>query len=199
MLTFGVLTGLFAAGYGVMFTLLDDFRDTYGISDSALGAVVAVGFFASFASQLFFAPLADRGHARRLVYVGMALNVIGLVTMAYGTQFLVLAAARIVMGMGAGMAIPAIRRIVILADPQHLGTNIGRLLAADVAGFGLGPAVSAVLVGPLGIPAPFLTIAIASVACLPIVARVRVDESAATDSTRTCTTRWPGPGVMRSR
>ena len=35
ILSFGVLAGLFAAGYGVMFTLLDDFRDRYGISDAA--------------------------------------------------------------------------------------------------------------------------------------------------------------------
>ena len=182
VLTFGVLTGLFAAGYGVMFTLLDDFRDTYGISDGALGAVVAVGFFASFAAQVFFAPLADRGHARRLVYVGMALNVIGLVTMAFGTRFVVLAAARVIMGMGAGMAIPAIRRIVILADRQHLGSNIGRLLAADVAGFAMGPAVSAVLVGPLGIPGPFLTIAVATVLCIPVILRVDVDESTDVDA-----------------
>lgn len=81
ILAFGVLTGLFAAGYGVMFSLLDDFRDTYGISDGALGAVVAIGFFASFAAQVLFAPLADRGHARRLVYLGMACNVIGLLAM----------------------------------------------------------------------------------------------------------------------
>ena len=63
ILTFSLLTALFAAGYGVMFTMLDDFRDEYGISEGALGMVVAVGFFASFASQVFFAPLADRGHA----------------------------------------------------------------------------------------------------------------------------------------
>ena len=55
------------------------------------------------------------------------------------------------MGLGAGMAMPAIRRIVILADPEHLGHNVGLLLAADVAGFAVGPAISAVLVGPFGI------------------------------------------------
>ena len=73
ILSFGVLAGLFAAGYGVMFTLLDDFRDRYGISEATLGAIVAIGFFASFAAQVLFAPLADRGHARRLVYAGMLL------------------------------------------------------------------------------------------------------------------------------
>ncbi|MCU1394923.1 MAG: putative major facilitator superfamily transporter [Ilumatobacteraceae bacterium] len=179
--TFGLLNGLFAAGYGVMFTLLDDFRDRYGISESSLGAVVAIGFFASFAAQVFFAPLADRGHARRLVNVGMSFNLVGLLTMAFGKTILLLLLGRLLMGIGTGMGVPAIRRIVILADPDNLGSNIGRLLAADVAGFAAGPAISAVLVGPLGIAAPFLFIAVVTVACYPVVARAHVDETSTAD------------------
>jgi MFS transporter, DHA1 family, tetracycline resistance protein len=182
VLSFGLLTALFAAGYGVMFTVLDDFRDEYGISPTALGLVVAMGFFSSFLAQVFIAPFADRGYARRLVYVGMAFNVVGMVAMAFSTSEIPLFAARLVMGLGAGMAIPAVRRIVILAEPERLGSNLGTLLAADVAGFALGPAISAVLVGPFGIAAPFLVISVLQLACLPVVARVRVDESA--DGTR---------------
>ena len=181
VLTFGLLTALFAAGYGVMFTVLDNFRDTYHIAESSLGLVVAVGFFASFAAQVFFAPLADRGHARQLVFIGMILNIAGLVAMAAGKTVVILMLARIIMGLGAGCAQPALRRIIILADPDNLGSNIGRLLAADVAGFAIGPAISAILVGPLGIPAPFLFIAAATVACIPIIVRVKVDESDVVD------------------
>ena len=36
---FSLLTALLASGYGVMFTMLDNFRDSYGISAAALGAV----------------------------------------------------------------------------------------------------------------------------------------------------------------
>ncbi|MEO6123256.1 MAG: MFS transporter [Ilumatobacteraceae bacterium] len=183
VLTFGLLTGLFGAGYGVMFTLLDDFRDKFGISEKALGLIVAVGFFSAFLAQVFVAPLADRGHARTLVYIGMVFNLVGLVAMAFGDNVATLAGGRIVMGLGAGIAVPAIRRIVILADPEHLGNNIGKLLAADVAGFAAGPAISAVLVGPFGIPAPFLLIAVVSLACLPVISRVRVDETAVEDQT----------------
>lgn len=179
ILLFGVLTGLFAAGYGVMFTVLDDLRDAYGISNSALGMVVAVGFFSAFIAQVLFAPLADRGRARRMVFIGIALNVIGLVMMAAGHTVAVLLVARVVMGLGAGISLPAIRRIVILADPDHLGTNVGRLLAADVAGFAFGPAISAVLVGPFGIAAPFLVIAVATAAFVPFVWSVHIHETPA--------------------
>ena len=174
---FSLLTALLASGYGVMFTMLDNFRDSYGISAAALGAVVAVGFFSSFLAQVLLAPLADRGHARRLVLIGIAANLAGLVTMSFGKSTLVLVLARVTMGIGAGMAQPAIRRIVILADPEHLGTNVGRLLAADVAGFAAGPVVAAVLVGPFGIPAPFLVIAVATLVCLPLVVSTHVEEA----------------------
>ena len=165
------------AGYGVLFTMLDDYRDEYGISGTMLGAIIGIGFFAGFFSQILIAPRADRGHARQLVLLGVGLNVVGLVMMAMSTAALPLLIGRLVMGIGIGMASPAIRRIVILAEPERLGQNLGRLLAADVGGFAIGPAVSAVLVGPFGIPAPFLVIAVATAIALPFVARVHVHET----------------------
>ena len=42
----------------------------------------------------------------------------------------------------------------------------------------MGPAISAVLVGPLGIPAPFLVVSAVALVLLPFVARVPVDETA---------------------
>jgi MFS transporter, DHA1 family, tetracycline resistance protein len=172
------LVGAFlAAGYGVLFTLLDDMRDEYGIGESALGGVIGIGFIAGFVAQVAIAPLADRGHARALVIVGTFLNVAGLLAMAAATSVGPLLAGRFVTGVAAGMAVPAIRRIVIVADPDNLGHNLGRLLAADVAGFAAGPALSAVLVGPFGIPAPFLVIAAATLVLAPFVMRTAVHES----------------------
>ena len=171
------MTALLASGYGVMFTVLDDFRDEYGIAEYWLGAVVGVGFLSSFVAQITLAPLADRGHARMLVLGGLVLNVFGLVGMAFGESVGVLLAARFVMGIGIGMATPAVRRIVINGDPINLGSNLGLLLAADVAGFAAGPAVSALLVPSFGIAAPFLVVAALTVLALPVVLRTHVKES----------------------
>jgi MFS family permease len=177
VLTFGLLMAMLGAGYGVLFTMLDDYRDQYGISESQLGAVIGLGFLSGFLSQILIAPLADRGYARRVVLAGMAINVCGLLVMAFSKSFVPLLAGRLVMGIGVGMAFPAIRRIVIVAEPDRLGHNIGRLLAFDVGGFAAGPAVSAALVGPFGIPAPFLVIAATTASALPYVARVEVKEA----------------------
>ncbi|MGA7756764.1 MAG: MFS transporter [Ilumatobacteraceae bacterium] len=177
---FGGLMASLAAGYGVLFTIVDDYRDEYGISETAIGVVIGIGFVAAFLSQVLIAPFADRGHARTVVLFGVGINVVGLLLMGFSTTLTPILIGRFISGIGIGAAVPAARRIVILADPNHLGQNLGRLLAADVFGFALGPAVSAVLVGPFGIPAPFIVVAAATVIMLPFVARVAVDESTGT-------------------
>lgn len=177
MLAFGGLSALLAAGYGVLFTIVDDYRDEYGISETAIGIVIGAGFISAFASQVAIAPLADRGHARAIVFIGVAVNAAGLLLMGFGTTLPIILTGRIISGIGIGAATPAIKRIVILADPEHLGQNLGRLLAADVFGFAMGPAISAVLVGPFGIPAPFVVVSAASMALLPVVATVPVEET----------------------
>ncbi len=181
VLTLGLLTAVLASGYGVMFTVLDDFRDDYGINESMLGVIVGIGFFSSFLAQILIAPVADRGHARKLLVAAMLVTVVGLLGMAWATTLVPLLTARFVMGLGIGAAVPAVRRIVIVGDPDNLGTNLGLLLSADVTGFAAGPAVSAVLVPAFGLAAPFLAIAGATVACLPVVLAMRVDEAAVPD------------------
>ena len=180
---FFLLTASLTAGHGVILTVLDDYRDTYGISEGGLGVVIGIGFFTSFLAAVTIGPLADRGFARRLVMIGLMLDVVGLVLTAMSTSFVTLSLSRFMTGVGAGMAIPAIRRIVVLSEPTRLGHNMGRLLAFDVAGLALGPAVSAALAEPLGVGAPFLVVAGCSLALVPWLLRVPVTEQVERTST----------------
>lgn len=177
ILTLQVATAVLSASYGVMFTMLDDYRNEYGIPESGLGLVVAMGFFASFASQVGIAPMADRGRAKRLLVIGFSATVAGCLGMALGTSLAMLLASRVTMGIGTGMALPALRRIVIVADPEHLGTNMGRLLSVDVAGFAVGPVISALTVDSLGIEAPFVLIAVAIIAVSLVLSRSAIPET----------------------
>ncbi len=177
LVAFGGLAASLIAGYGVLFTIVDEYRTEYGISESQVGMIISLGFLSGFLAQVLIAPVADRGHARRLVVIGVFLNAVGLVMMALGTSLAPILLGRFVSGLGVGAATPAIRRIVILADPGNLGTNLGRLLSADVFGFAMGPVVSAVLVGPFGIPAPFFVITAVTLVLTPFVARVPVVET----------------------
>lgn len=181
---FAALSASLAAGYGVLFTVVGDYREAYGISETAIGLLIGSGFLAAFVAQVFIAPVADRGRARQLVMIGVVANVAGLVMMAFGETMLVLTAGRVISGVGIGAASPAIRRIVILADPENLGQNLGRLLSADVFGFALGPAISAVLVGPFGLRAPFLVVAAATMLFVALAWRFRVIETVEESSQR---------------
>ena len=130
--------GVLAAGYGVMFTMLDDWRAEYGIQETGLSMIIAVGFFTSFVAQLTIAPLADKGHARKLLSLGMLANAAGAVLMAFGESLPAFLLGRFVMGLGAGIAIPAIKRIVIVSDQENIGRNLGRGVSIEVAGFAIG-------------------------------------------------------------
>lgn len=181
VLTLQVATAIMSMTYGVMFTMLDDYRDEYGISESGLGLVLAIGFFAAFIGQITLAPLADRGHAKRMMIMGFALVVVGCLVMAFGTTLIALLSGRLIMGVGSGMSLPALRKIVIVSDPDNLGGNMGRLLSVDIAGFALGPMLSAVLIGPFGLASPFLVISAAVVAITVALSRVSVPETAHED------------------
>jgi len=177
LVALNILSACQTAGYGVLFTVVGDFRAAYGISDAGVGLIIGVGFLAGFLSQVFIAPIADRGRARIVVILGVVLNIIGLVLMAFGTSLVALLIGRIISGLGIGAASPALRRLVIFVDRDNLGENLGRLLSWEVFGFAIGPVVSAILVGPFGLASPFLVIAAVTLLGLVLALALAPEES----------------------
>lgn len=180
-----------SSGYGLMFALTAKLRDAYGLSSSMIGWIVGVGFFTSFAAQILVAPMADRGYARSLLVGGIGGNVLGIALMGASSGAFGLLSGRALMGLGIGAAYPAIRRAVALADPENVGKNQGGLLSYDVAGFLCGPAIAAILVGPLGLRWPFYGIAAVIAASIPFVAQLHLDERNADGSEADAIVRGP--------
>jgi len=178
VLTLLLAIGASSCSYGVMFTMLDDFRNKFGISESGLGLIVGVGFFTSFVGQVSIAPLADRGRAQRLIILGLGLEVIGCLGMAIGTSFTALFLSRVIMGLGAGTALPALRRVIIVADPENFGRNLGRILSFEVAGFAAGPIFSVLFAEFFGVPGPFVFLAAVISIFVLVISRIRVPETA---------------------
>jgi len=175
--------GVLASGYGVMFTMLDDWRAEFGIQETGLSMIIAVGFFTSFIAQLTIAPYADRGHARKLMTVGMAANAAGALIMAFGSSLPLFLLGRFVMGVGAGIAIPAIKRIVIVRDPENMGGNLGRGVSIEVGGFAIGPVIAALTVDSINLAAPFILIAALITVAGFIISRLNITETAVEDRT----------------
>ena len=175
--------GVLAAGYGVMFTMLDDWRSEYGIQETGLSMIIAIGFFTSFVAQLTIAPLADKGHARKLLSLGMLANAVGAVITAFGESLPTFLLGRFVMGLGAGIAIPAIKRIVIVSDRENIGRNLGRGVSIEVAGFAIGPVIAALTVDTFNLAAPFIIITALTMIFGIIISQLNISETAAEDRT----------------
>lgn len=172
------MSAALSSGYGTLFTLVGDYRDDYGISESMIGLIIGVGFLVAFVAQTLLGSLGDSGRAKLMIVGGTAANVIGLIMLGFGTTSTVLLIGRIISGLGIGAAIPPLRRFVVVQSREDVGRNLGILFSTDVAGFAIGPVISAFLVGPLGIPGPFLVVASANViAAVLVLANVEEPEN----------------------
>jgi MFS family permease len=82
------------------------------------------------------------------------------------------------MGLGAGTALPALRRVIIVADPDNFGRNLGRILSFEVAGFASGPIISVIFAQFFGIPGPFFFLALLISSFVLMVSQISVPETA---------------------
>src|SRR5688500_18308325 len=104
-------------GYGSIFALLAEIRAQFGFEEWAIGLIGGAGFAAGFFSQLFLSRLADRGHLRALIGVGIGVALLGILGMLAADTLWTFVAARALMGLGAGCVTPAVRRIAVTRDP----------------------------------------------------------------------------------
>lgn len=170
-----LLTALMSVGYGSVFTLLADIRDRFGFSDTDVALIAFAGLFTGVLSQLFLARFSDRGHAVLMMRLGIGTAAFGMLWMTFAGPLWQWIAARLLLGLGSGMVGPAIRKIIIARDPQHIGSNLGRQAAFDIAGFVLGPALAAGLAQLFDLRAPFVVLAIAYTVAIFFISRIAPD------------------------
>ena len=183
---------------GAVFTMLGEFRDQLGISETGLGVMVALGFFAALISQIGFARYADRGHSKAMIRLGLMMLVASHLGMAVSTELWHLAGSRMVLGVGLGLIFPSVRRIVIAHDPGAMGANLGTLGSFDVSGFAIGPLVAAILVELFGFRAPFIALSIMTAAFVPFVARLPADSGVISTEKRVVRVLLRRPGMQAS-
>ena len=172
-----ILFGM-SAGLASVMTLLAEFRNKLGFSQFGIGLGIAVGFVAAFVASVALAPQADRGRAPLMLRSGLLLGIAGLLVVAMANDLWHFVVGRALFGLAFGIAHPAARRTVIVADPENLGRNMGRLGAFDVAGFVVGPTVAALLHALGGFRTPFWTMAGLLALLVPTAWRARPDTAA---------------------
>ena len=160
---------------GGIAALMGALRDEYGFSDTDVGVIVAAGFLAAFVAQSALSPLADRGHARRMVVTGIAVAAAAMASMAFIESQPAWVMARASLGFGGGLILPGVRRAATVLDPEKVGENLGLLVVGEVIGFMIGPVLAAALAELGDIRTPFITMAVALVCFLPFAARLPPD------------------------
>ncbi len=140
----------------VVFSLLSNLQDKYGFSDAGLGLIAGSGFLVGLVGEVLLAPLADRGHSKRLLIAGLGMAVLGSVLFALAGSLLTLVLARAVVGLSNSLFGPASRAIAIGDCDADMPKRLGTLTGVDLAGFVTGPMIGGLLVGPYGLRVPFL-------------------------------------------
>lgn len=171
-------TFFLAAGGGLVFPLLAELQDRHDLPTWGLGVISALFFVGSVAGQLGLAPLGDRGHARRLLLAGVALNMAALVWFAFGTELWQFTAARGLQGLATGMFLPAARASLVRSDPRRAGLLLGRFAGTETGGFVFGPVIGTVIFTALGLQAPFLIVTLPLLAVFVLLARVALPGTA---------------------
>ena len=134
--------------------------------------IAASSFLAGLVAQVTLARYADRGYTRLLLRLGLAVAAAGMLWFGLATSLWEFVVARLMLGLGSGMFVPAARRVVISYSGEKSGEGLGRLTSFEVGGFLCGPPIAAVLASLFGLHVPFIVFAAALALTSPAIARI---------------------------
>ena len=160
-----VLIAVNQLGFGAVIPVLPLYAKSFGVSQTAIGATVAVYGVARVFLGLPTGKVADRLGRRAALAIGGAVTVLGNLWCAAASTYLELLMARLVAGAGAGIVLTA--GLIVLADIASPATR-GRTLAIYQGVFlfavGIGPFPGGFLAERFGLEAPFLVYAVTGAA-----------------------------------
>ena len=158
-----------AAANSVVFASMSELQEKYGYADSALGLIAGTGFALGLVVQLFVAPLADRGHGRKLIQVGLALASIGSIVFVFGDSLGWFIVGRAFVGASLACTFPAVRALAANLDRSRSAERLGAVAGTEIGGFVTGPLVGSLLIDPFGLDATFLVFGAMAVFALVVI------------------------------
>jgi predicted MFS family arabinose efflux permease len=191
-------TAVVSMGFGAIFALLPDYQKALHFEPWGLGVVTSASFVAGFTAQFGLSRFADRGWGRRMLVGGVALAGVGCAGIALAPSFALLVVARIVLGFGEGIYLPAARKVVITRNPHAVGAALGRLGATATGGFLVGPPFAAFVASWTTVRVPFFVLALALATAAPAIARYSVPEETHAGTPRALRTLIRLAGVRRA-
>ena len=158
-----------ASANSVVFASMSELQEQYKYADSALGLIAGTGFAMGLLVQLFVAPLADRGHGKKLIQVGLGLAAVGSVIFALGDSLYVFIVGRGIVGASIGLTFPAVRALAAHLDESRSAERLGAVAGMEIGGFVSGPLIGSLIIGPFGLDATFLLFGALAVMALFVI------------------------------
>lgn len=157
-----VLIAVNQLGFGAVIPVLPLYAKSFDVSQTAIGATVAIYGVARVFLGIPTGQLADLVGRRNTLAVGGVVTVIGNLWCAVATSYVELLVARLVAGAGAGVVLTA--GLIVLADITTTA-NRGRTLSIYQGVFlfavGIGPLPGGFLAEKFSLAAPFLVYGVA--------------------------------------
>ena len=158
-----VLIAVNQLGFGAVIPVLPLYAQSFGVSQAAIGATVAVYGLARVLLSVPTGRVADWLGRRSALAIGGGVSAIGNLWCAVAASYAELVLARFVAGAGAGIVLTA--GMIVLADITRAATR-GRTMAIYQGVFlfavGIGPLPGGYLAERFGLDVPFLVYGIAS-------------------------------------
>ncbi|MEM9176460.1 MAG: MFS transporter [Myxococcota bacterium] len=172
-----LVTFTLAVGYAFIYSLTAVIRSRFGISETGIGWIGGIGFAAGFVSMVSLSRYADRGHTKVMLRVGVGLVLLGNAGMIFASDLSGFLASRTLLGLGGGLFTPAVRRLVVLSDPERAGERLGAMAAFDMAGFLAGPVLATLFYELGGLRAAFAALtALVVLVAIPVL-RFRFEDA----------------------
>lgn len=160
----------------------------FGIDPFGVGLIGGSGFLSAVVAQIGLANLADRGHARAMMVIGLVVAALSCAVLAQAESLPEFVAGRILLGLGHGTFIPAARRSVILKAGDQAGAALGQMNAFQLTGFLVGPMLGSVIFGFAGLTMVFVVFLALFILSVAMLARADVPVASVA----------PGPRVRRT-
>lgn len=130
--------------------------DELGLGSGAIGLALGVGGISRFVGTLIGGRLSDHISRKTALIPGMIVQGIGVALLAFRPTVLLWVAAIVVMSLASFGVSVAATMVGDLADPQRVGTQLGRFRFAGDLGLISGPLVVSALYESVGREAAFL-------------------------------------------
>jgi MFS family permease len=169
-----------ASANSVVFASMSELQEQYKYADSALGLIAGTGFAMGLLVQLFVAPLADRGHGKKLIQFGLGLAALGSIIFALGDSLLIFIIGRGIVGASIGLTFPAVRALAAHLDETRSAERLGAVAGMEIGGFVSGPLIGSLIIGPFGLDTTFLLFGALAVIALFIISPRKFPELVST-------------------